>query len=80
MILDQGGIKMSYELTNEEKAGIVEQHIKNLQYSKFNLEISLIEESASASPKQSLLDDLNKQINEVANKISKLLEELEKIS
>lgn len=70
---------MGYDLTDEEKTGIIEQHIKNLKYSKFNTEMSLVEESAGLSPKQSLLDDLNKQISEVDNKINSLLNELKKI-
>jgi hypothetical protein len=37
---------MAYVLTNEEKIGIVEQHLRNLEYSKFNVSISLIEESS----------------------------------
>ena len=35
---------MSTILTNEEKAAIVSQHIKNIEYSIYNLEVSIIEE------------------------------------
>ena len=37
---------MTTLLSNEEKAGIINQHLKNLQYNKFNLEISVVEENA----------------------------------
>jgi hypothetical protein len=70
---------MGYDLTNEEKISIIDQHIKNLKYSKFNTEMSLVEESAGSNPKQSLIDDLNKQISEIDSKINSLLNELDKV-
>lgn len=71
---------MGYELTNEEKTSIIEQHIKNLQYSKFNLEMSLVEESAGTTGKQSTIDDLKKQLNEIDSKIESLINELGKLN
>jgi hypothetical protein len=41
---------MSITLTNEEKATVVSQHIKNVDYSIYNLELSLIEENSVSSP------------------------------
>lgn len=71
---------MAYELTNEEKIGIVEQHIKNLEYSKFNIKMSLVEESAGNNSKQSTIDDLQKQMDDISAKISSLLVELNNLS
>jgi hypothetical protein len=67
---------MAYVLTNEEKIGIVEQHLRNLEYSKFNVSISLIEESSITPVKQDLIDDLEKQISDINAKIESLVAEL----
>ena len=64
-------------LTNEEKADIVNQHIKNLEYSKFNLELSLVEENAVASSDS--IVSLESQLAELNLKKTALLEELAKV-
>lgn len=64
-------------LTNEEKAAIVNQHIKNLEYSKFNLELSLVEENAVASSDS--IVSLESQLAELNLKKTALLEELAKV-
>lgn len=69
---------MTSILTNEEKAGIINQHIKNLEYSLFNIEISLIEEKAVSSSES--LESLESQLKELNLKKSALLAELEKVS
>jgi hypothetical protein len=71
---------MTYELTNEDKAGVINQHLKTLSYNKFNLELSKIEESAKTSPDSGILSDLTSQISEVNTKIDALLEELDKVN
>jgi len=70
---------MTYELTNEEKADIINQHIKNLEYSKFNLELSKIEEDSKTTPDSTMLSSLTSQLSEVNVKITALLEELAKV-
>jgi hypothetical protein len=30
---------MTYELTNEDKTGVINQHLKTLSYNKFNLDL-----------------------------------------
>jgi hypothetical protein len=37
-------------LTNEDKIGVIMSHMKNLQFNKYNAEITLVEENAIASP------------------------------
>ena len=59
-------------LSNEEKISIIDQHIKNLEYNKYNLEISLIEENAVASPDATNLSTLNAQISALSLKLSAL--------
>ena len=53
---------MSTILTNEEKAAIVNQHIKNLEYSIYNLDISVIEEEAVSTPDSNKISALNSDI------------------
>jgi hypothetical protein len=59
-------------LTNEDKLTIVNQHIKNVEFSKYNLELSLIEENSVASPDASVIDSLNSQIVSVNAKLAAL--------
>ena len=70
---------MAYTLTNEEKAEIINQRLKNLEYSKFHFEINLIEESAVLEPKAATIDDLNIQLDQTNLKISAVLLELAKV-
>jgi len=67
---------MTYELTNEEKAAIVNQHIKNLEYSIYNLQVSLVEENAVSAPDADKVSSLNNQISEASTKKTALLAEL----
>jgi hypothetical protein len=69
---------MTYILTNEEKAGIVEQHIKNLEYSKYNLEVSLIEETVSPSS-TAVVNSLQDQLLSINLKIDALKQELSQL-
>jgi hypothetical protein len=59
---------MTYELTNEEKIEIVTQHIKNLNLSLYNLQISLKEEEALDNPNENIVSSLNQQINDTVSK------------
>lgn len=49
-------------LTNEEKIGVIESHIKNVQYNKYNAEITLIEENALAAPSTTNIQRANESI------------------
>lgn len=70
---------MTYELTNDEKRNIINQHLRNLNYSKYNIEISLLEENADVAPDQENLDSLNGQLTVINGKIEVLAAELESI-
>jgi len=59
-------------LSNEEKLTIVNQHIKNVEYSKYNLELSLIEENSVSSPDSEAIASLNDQMAEVTAKLTAL--------
>ena len=71
---------MTYELTNQEKIEIINQHIKNLNYSLYNLQISLKEELAIDTPNQDSVSSINQQIADNTSKKSALIAELELIT
>lgn len=66
-------------LTNEEKTTIINQHIKNLEYSKFNAQISIIEENAKSEPEAEVLTSLNAQLADYNSRITALEAELDKL-
>jgi hypothetical protein len=70
---------MAYTLTKQEKIDIINQHLKNLEYSKYNSEISLVEESAAIEPQPILIDEINSQIDNINAKTSALLSEIESL-
>jgi hypothetical protein len=70
---------MAYTLTKEEKIDIINQHLKNLEHSKYNSEISLVEESAAIQPQPILIDEINSQIDNINAKTSALLSEIESL-
>lgn len=70
---------MAYTLTNQEKADIIHQRLKNLEQSKFHFEISIIEESAVPEPKLTTIDDLQLKLDQTNMKIDALLAELAKV-
>jgi len=71
---------MSYELTNEEKTTIVNQHLKNVESNIFNLEMSLIEENAVVTPNATSVSSLNAQLTEANAKKTALLAELDNLT
>ena len=70
---------MTTLLSNEEKAGIINQHLKNLHYNKFNLEISVVEENAKVTPETAALANFNTQIADFDSRIEALDAELDKL-
>jgi len=56
---------MTYELTNEEKISIIDQHLKNLEYNRYNLEISVLELTSGTNPKQESITDIQAQIDSI---------------
>lgn len=71
---------MTYELSNEEKAGVVSQHLKSLEYSIYNIELSKIEENAVAVPNTGNIASLNEQLVPLNAKRSALIAELEQLT
>lgn len=71
---------MSITLTNEEKSAIVTQHIKNVDYSIYNLELSVIEENAVSSPDADKISSLNSQLTDLTAQKTALTSELSALS
>jgi hypothetical protein len=71
---------MSITLTNEEKSGIVSQHIKNVEYSLYNINLSLIEENAVSLPDSDKVDSLNSKIVDLNAQKAALQSELAKLA
>ena len=71
---------MVYTLTNEEKIDIINQHLKNLHYSKFNIEISLIEENAKSVKDTEQIASLNEQAVDIDSRIAALEDKIEELS
>ena len=71
---------MSAQLSNEDKVSIIQTHMKNLQYSKFNLEISVVEESAKKEPGDLAIASLNTQLDDIQKQLTALQQELDKVT
>jgi ABC-type phosphate transport system auxiliary subunit len=67
-------------LTNQEKIDIVNQHLKNVNYSLYNLSLSVVEENAVSEPNSDSLANLNAQISDLNAKKTTLEAELQSLS
>jgi hypothetical protein len=71
---------MTTILTNEEKSAIVSQHIKNVNYAIYNLELSIIEENSVTSTDAAKITSLTAQLNDTKAQKTALDLELSKLS
>ena len=71
---------MSIELSKEEKIQIINSHKRNLAYSKYNLEIDILQENAKSEPNAAGIANLNAQVLEISNQVTALDAELEIVS
>jgi len=53
---------MTYELSKEEKLAVIETHMKNVLFNKYNAELSLLQEQAVSSPKEQNIQAANDTI------------------
>jgi hypothetical protein len=63
-------------LTNEDKISLINQHKRNVEFSKYNVELSIIEENAVSDPNEETLSGLNEQVADLNSKIAALDAEL----
>jgi len=67
------------DITNDEKINIINSHIKNVEYNKYNAQLSILEENTKSSPDASLLTNLNNQIKDYDNQLQVLNAEVAKL-
>jgi hypothetical protein len=60
------------ELTKEEKISVINQHIKNLQNNKYNIELTIIEENSVPEPNSLVMSSLDVQLENANKKITAL--------
>jgi uncharacterized lipoprotein YajG len=70
---------MTYELSTDEKVSIVNQHLRNISFKKYNLDLSLVEEQALSAPNQERIAVINSDMAEVVAQTAALLLELESL-
>ena len=63
---------MTIDLTNEEKIGIINSHIKNLSFNSYNIQINIVEEQAKSNPDQNVIESYNSQVNQINAQITAL--------
>ena len=67
-------------LTNAEKISVIESHIKNVQYAKYNAEVTLIEENALETPNADAVQRANTSIASANAQITALEAQIEALS
>lgn len=71
---------MTYELSNEEKISIINQHLKNLEYSRYNLQVSQLEISVGTNRKSESIETLQNQIDSIVAQQNVLSAEIESLT
>jgi len=67
------------ELTNDEKITIIEQHLRSMLFSQYNLNLQLSELRAVSTPNQETIDAVTKQMSDVQAQIDYLNAEAAKL-
>lgn len=71
---------MTIELTNEEKLGILNQHLKSVDYTIYGLQLDLIEAQASETPDAVQISSINGRITSANAKREALVEERDSLT
>lgn len=59
-------------LSNEDKIAIINQHKRSVEYSKYGVQLSIIEENAITSPNSQTIASLNNELADLNSKLSAL--------
>jgi len=62
-------------LTNEEKLAVLDQHLKNVEYSIYGIELDLIEANSVSIQDETLISGLNARLDDQNAKKDALLAE-----
>jgi ABC-type phosphate transport system auxiliary subunit len=65
-------------LTNADKVNIINSKMKNLVYTKYNLDLDIIIENAKVTPSAASVSALNSSVAEIVAQIAVLQTELDK--
>lgn len=65
------------ELTKEEKIGVIQSHMKNVQYTKYNAQITLVEEGALETPSEEKVTAANEVITKADLQLTALQAEID---
>lgn len=65
------------ELTKEEKIGVIQSHMKNVQYAKYNAQITLVEEGALETPSAENVAAANEVITKADLQLTALQAEID---
>lgn len=71
---------MSYELTNEDKINVINGRLRNLEVSKYDLQLSIQEENSLVSPSTQIIANHQATIDALDSKIALLQVKLEELS
>jgi hypothetical protein len=71
---------MTVQLSNEDKISVVNQHKRSIEYSKYNLTVSLIEENSVLNKDQDVIESLTAKIADHDSKLAALDAELDSLS
>ena len=73
---------MSYKLSAKDKITVINQHLRNLWFTKYNYEIGILESSVSDKVDQKQIESDKLKMSEIERKcaiLEKEIEELKKI-
>lgn len=65
------------ELTTEEKIAVINSHIKNVQYTKYNAQVSLVAENALETPDAEKVTSANEVIAKADLQLAALQAEID---
>ena len=65
------------ELTTEEKIAVINSHIKNVQYTKYNAQVSLVAENALETPDAEKVTSANEVITKADLQLAALQGEID---
>jgi len=79
--MDKGDKTVSaVELTTEEKIAVINSHIKNVQYTKYNAQVSLVAENALETPAVENVAAANEVISKADLQLAALQAEIDAVS
>jgi hypothetical protein len=68
------------ELTTEEKIAVIQSHVKNVQYNKYNAQITLVAENALETPDADKVASANEVITKASLQLVALQAEIDALS